>query len=99
FATLPCLQAGSCHEVGSDTLRGQSFFDLDARVGKRLAFRDWGSLNLFFQAFDLTNRTNFGGYSGTVTSSKFMQPSGYINGSGVTIPKSFRGEFGAEFTF
>ncbi|MGH9467157.1 MAG: hypothetical protein ACRD1Y_07355, partial [Terriglobales bacterium] len=99
FYTLPCLQNGTCHELAINSLRAQSFFDVDARFGKRLALRDWGSVNLFFQAFDLTNRTNFGSYNGNVRSSSFGLPQGYISGSGVTIPKSFRGEFGAEFTF
>jgi len=99
FPTLPCLQAGTCHELSINALRGQSFFDTDARVGKRVRLGEWGSVNLFFQAFDLTNRANFGPYNGTITSSNFGKPTGYISGSGVTIPKAFRGEFGAEFTF
>ncbi|MGH9467413.1 MAG: hypothetical protein ACRD1Y_08655, partial [Terriglobales bacterium] len=99
FYTLPCLQAGTCHQLSIDSLRAQSYFDVDMRAGKRIALRDWGSVNLFFQSFDITNRTNFGSYQGNVTSSNFQQPQGYINGNGVTIPKSFRGEFGAEFTF
>lgn len=95
-----CLAAGTCHQVGMYVLRGQPFFDLDARFGKRVRLTDRTSLNLFFQAFDLTNRTNFGAsYSGNVRSSSFMQPNGYITPDGVTIPKSFRGEFGAEFVF
>lgn len=95
-----CIAANTCHEVGMYTLRGQPYFDLDARFGKRIKTSESTSLNLFFQAFDLTNRTNFGNsFSGTVTSAKFMQPTGYSSPSGVTIPKSFRGEFGAEFVF
>lgn len=99
FPTLPCLQNNTCHELGPNTLRAQSFFDVDTRIGKRFHTSERTSLNVFFQAFDLTNRTNFGSYNGTVTSKSFMQPRGYINGNGVTIPKSFRGEFGAEFVF
>lgn len=97
---IACLADHSCEEVGMYALRGQPYFDLDARFGKSIKTSDTTSVNLFFQAFDLTNRTNFGNsYSGTVTSSTFMTPTNYSSPSGVTIPKSFRGEFGAEFVF
>lgn len=90
---------GTCHELSIDALRGQSFFQTDARVGKRIGLGEKGSLNVFFQAFDLTNRANFDPYSGNVSSKSFGQPTSYIAGNGVAIPKAFRGEFGAEFTF
>ncbi|MGH9468350.1 MAG: TonB-dependent receptor, partial [Terriglobales bacterium] len=97
---LACQANQTCRQVPIDVLRGQPFFDLDARVGKRVGIGDWGNVNLFFQAFDLTNRANFGSsYDGHITDSSFEQPTGYLDGNGVTVPKSFRGEFGAELTF
>src|SRR6185312_12834734 len=93
-----CLANATCHQVGMYVLRGQPFFDLDARFGKRVRTSEKTSLNLFFQAFDLTNRANFGAsFSGNVRSSSFMKPTGYLTPDGLTIPKSFRGEFGADF--
>ncbi|HUY95113.1 MAG TPA: carboxypeptidase regulatory-like domain-containing protein [Terracidiphilus sp.] len=99
YYTLPCLQAGTCHELAINSLRGQSFFDLDTRFGKRINISDSTSVNLFFQAFDLTNRANFSRFNSNIRSGTFMTPSGYISGSGVTIPKAFRGEFGVELIF
>jgi hypothetical protein len=95
-----CLAANACHELPINFLRGQSFFELDSRFGKRVAINDKVSLNLFFQAFDLTNRANFGsGFNGNLRSSSFGQAIRYITPSGVAIPKAFRGEFGAEISF
>lgn len=48
----------------------------------------------------MTNRANFGNdYTGNVRSSTFEQPAGFIAPNGTVIPKSFRAEFGAEYTF
>ncbi|MGH9476855.1 MAG: carboxypeptidase regulatory-like domain-containing protein [Terriglobales bacterium] len=97
---VACLAAATCSQLPMYALRGQPDFDLDARFGKSVKTSESTSLNLFFQAFDLTNRTNFGNsFSGTVTSHTFMTPTAYSSPSGVVIPKSFRGEFGAEFVF
>ncbi|MGH9484057.1 MAG: carboxypeptidase regulatory-like domain-containing protein, partial [Terriglobales bacterium] len=63
FNTMACLGANTCHEIGINPLRGGDFFDLDTRFGKRITLGEHRSLNLFFQAFDLTNRTNFGGFN------------------------------------
>ncbi|MGH9484208.1 MAG: hypothetical protein ACRD1F_04055, partial [Terriglobales bacterium] len=94
-----CLGANTCHEIGINPLRGGDFFDLDTRFGKRITLGEHRSLNLFFQAFDLTNRTNFGRFNGNIKSSAFGKPTGYLDGNGVTVPKAFRGEFGADFVF
>ncbi len=106
YATSPisainaCLANNTCYEIPINALRGQSFFELDSRFGKRVAISDKVSLNLFFQAFDLTNRANFGGsFNGNVRSSTFGQATRYVTPNGVTIPKAFRGEFGAEISF
>ncbi len=96
-----CLSAGTCMQVPFDSLRGQDFFQLDTRVTKSFNFAEKGTLRLIFQAFDLTNRANFGNdfHTSARSTSTFMQPAGFIAPSGTTVPKSFRGEFGVEYTF
>jgi hypothetical protein len=104
FVTLTCRQSNF------DALRGQPYFDLDMRVTKLIKFGERSNLKLIFQAFDLTNRANYGNnYDGNVRNSlasrgsTFGTPLGYIgcnaNGCNRTIPISFRGEFGALFSF
>ena len=95
-----CITANTCHQVPYDYLRGENFFQLDARFGRFFHFGDRAKLELFFQAFDLTNRANFGtAYGGNIRTSTFEQPTGFITSSGVIVPKSFAGEFGARFSF
>lgn len=95
-----CLSAGTCIEVPFDNLRGQDYFQLDTRLTKSFDFAEKGTLRLIFQAFDITNRANFGNsFSGNVRSPSFEQPTGFVAPNGTIIPKSFRGEFGVEYTF
>ncbi len=95
-----CLAAGTCFMDTYDHLRGQPFFELDSRFSKTFTFRDRMHLQFLFQAFDLTNRANFGGnYQGNIRSGVFEQPLGYITPSGVVLPHSFSGEAGFRFSF
>jgi len=95
-----CIAANTCHQVPYDYLRGERFFQLDARFGRFFRFGERARLEVFFQAFDLTNRANFGtSYGGNIRTSTFEQPTGFITSSGVIVPKSFAGEFGARFSF
>jgi hypothetical protein len=95
-----CIAANTCHQVPYDYLRGENFFQLDARFGRFFRFGERARLELFFQAFDLTNRANFGtSYGGNIRTSTFQQPTSFITSSGVIVPKSFAGEFGARFSF
>jgi hypothetical protein len=97
---LSCLAAGQCHQVGYDTMRGDPFFQMDMRVAKNIRLREGWNLQLIFQAFNLTNKTNYGNdFHNTNTSKTFLTPEGYINPSSTTIPRAFVGEFGARFTF
>ena len=58
------------------------------------------NLQLIFQAFDLTNKTNFGSnFHNRNTSGSFMKPEGFMNPSSSFTPRAFVGEFGARFTF
>jgi len=81
-------------------LRGEDFFQLDSRFAKFFTFKEKAKLELFFQAFDLTNRANFGSsYGANIRTSTFQTPTSFITASGVIVPKSFAGEFGARFSF
>ena len=63
-------------------------------------FRERMRLEFFFQAFNLTNRANFGGnYTNNIRSSAFGQPQGFIAASSVVIPQFFAGEAGFTFRF
>ncbi len=95
-----CLADGSCFQDGFDSLRGTPFFQFDARVGKTIRIKERASVEVFFQGFDLTDRANYGAnYNGNIRSSQFRQPVGFITPSGVIVPRSFSGEFGAHFRF
>jgi hypothetical protein len=95
-----CIAANTCQQVPYDYLRGADFFELDARFGKIFSIHERANLELFFQAFDLTNHANFGtSYGGNIRTSTFEQPTGFVTTSGVVVPKSFAGEFGARFSF
>ncbi|MCG3163797.1 MAG: hypothetical protein JMDDDDMK_05248 [Acidobacteria bacterium] len=95
-----CLAAGTCVQAPYNNLRGQAFFQLDSRFSKTIKFGEKANLRLIFQAFDLTNRANFGNnFDGNIRSGTFGKPTGFITPSGVIVPRSFSGEFGAQFTF
>jgi hypothetical protein len=97
---LACLAASTCQQLPYDYARGEDFFQLDARIGRFFKFKEKAKLELFFQAFDLTNRANFGtSYGGNIRTSTFGNPTAFITASGVIVPKSFAGEFGARFSF
>jgi outer membrane receptor protein involved in Fe transport len=99
-ALRACLAAGTCIEAPYNNLRGQAFFQLDARLSRDIKFNERAKLKLIFQAFDLTNRANFGNnFDGNIRSNTFGTPTGFITPSGVIVPRSFSGEFGAQFIF
>src|SRR5262245_11699359 len=95
-----CLAGGTCVQAPYDNLRGQAFFQLDARLSKDIKFSERAKMKLIFQAFDLTNRANFGNnFDGNIRSTTFGKPIDVITPSGVIVPRSFSGEFGAQFIF
>ena len=110
-ALRACYLAGTCVQSHFDPLRGQAYFDLDTRLTKNIKIKERSNLKLIFQAFDLTNRANYGNnydgnvkhFNATPTLDSFATPLGYIgcnaNGCTRTIPISFRAEVGAQFTF
>ena len=95
-----CLRSGQCTHAAFDNLRGQPFFQLDARVTKNFKIRERANLQAIFQVFDLTNRANFGNnFVNDIRLSTFGTPSNFITPSGVTVPHSLSAEFGIRFTF
>ncbi len=91
----------ACTIASYDPLRGDPFFQLDLRLSKNINFGERMKLQLVAQAFNLTNRANYGNdYNGNIASaSTFDHPAGFLNPSATTIPRSLWGEFGARFTF
>jgi hypothetical protein len=91
----------ACTIAAYDPLRGDPFFQLDLRLAKNINFGERMKLQLVAQAFNLTNRANYGAdYNGNIASaSTFDHPAGFINPSATTIPRSLWGEFGFRFTF
>jgi hypothetical protein len=99
-AMQACLASGQCKEIPFDALRGQAFFQMDARLSKSIRIGERGTLNLLFQGFDITNRANFGNsFGANPRAAGFGQPTGFIAANSVIVPKSFRGEFGVEYRF
>lgn len=95
-----CLRSGQCTHAPFDNVRGQPFFQLDARVTKNFRIRERANLQAIFQVFDLTNRANFGNNFVTdVRLASFGTPSNFITPSGVTVPHSLSAELGIRFTF
>ncbi len=90
-----------CTIAKFDPLRGDPFFQLDTRLAKNIPIREGMNLQLIAQAFNLTNRANYGNNFGKsiASASTFGHPVGFINPSSTTIPRSLWGEFGARFTF
>jgi len=83
-----------------DPLRGDPFFQLDMRFSKNFRIREGMNLELIAQAFNLTNRANYGNNFGLdVGSSTFNHPIGFINPTSTYMPRSLWSEFGARFTF
>ena len=83
-------------------MRGQPYFQLDARITKNFKIKERSNVALIFQVFDLTNRANFGNNFVTdVRQATFVTKTAtnFLTPSGVTVPHSLSAEFGARFSF
>ncbi len=71
------------------------------RLAKNISLGDKMNLQLVAQAFNLTNRANYGNdfNNNIANSATFGHPAGFINPSSTTTPRSLWSEFGARFTF
>jgi hypothetical protein len=95
-----CLRSGQCSFAPFDNLRGQPFFQLDARVTKNFKIKERHNIAAFIQFFDLTNRANFGNnFSGNIRTSSFKTPIAFITPSGVTLPHALAAEIGVRYSF
>jgi hypothetical protein len=94
-------QPAACTIAAFDPLRGDPFFQLDMRLAKNISFKERYNIQVVAQAFNLTNRANYGNdFNGSIASQDtFGHPSGFINPSATTVPRSTWGELGARFTF
>jgi outer membrane receptor protein involved in Fe transport len=99
-AAFQCLAAATCHQIGYDTMRGNYFFQTDLRVAKNIRLGEGRNLQLIFQSFNLTNKSNTGSnIHNTAGATNFLARAGFINPNSTFIPRAFVGEFGARFTF
>jgi hypothetical protein len=79
------------------------------RLAKNFRFGDRYNIQLVAQAFNLTNRGNYGNTVGTAalgvtlaniaSPSTFGHPQGFIAPSSTIVPRAIWGEFGARFSF
>ena len=100
-ARLCYYVAGDCTVAKYDPLRGDPFFQLDMSLAKTMKLGEKASVKFVAQAFNLTNRANYGGnFSGDVADpASFGHPAGFINPSSTFTPRSVWGEFGVHFRF
>jgi outer membrane receptor protein involved in Fe transport len=97
--------AQGCTIAKYDPLRGDPFFELDMRLAKNIKFGERMNLQLLAQAFNLTNRANYGnnfGASSTASiadATHFGHPQGFIAPASTIIPHALWGEMGVRFTF
>ncbi len=100
LAASQCYYGGNCVVAPYNSLRGNPYFNMDARVAKNIKLGEKRNLQLMFQAFNLTNHANYGNNFGTtVDDPTFKQPIGFINPTSSVAARAFTGEFGARFSF
>jgi len=94
-----------CTIAKYDPLRGDPFFELDMRLAKNIKFGERMNLQLLAQAFNLTNRANYGNNFGVGSAASiadaahFGHPQGFIAPASTIIPHALWGEMGVRFTF
>jgi len=84
-----------------DPLRGDPFYELDMRLAKNIKLGERMKVQLLAQAFNLTNRGNYGNNFGlnVADPTTFGHPVGFIAPASTIIPHSLWGELGVRFTF
>jgi TonB dependent receptor len=100
LGAVQCYYAGNCVAAPYNSLRGDPYFNMDARVAKNIKLGEKRNLQVMFQAFNLTNHANYGNNFGTtVDDPTFKQATGFINPTSSLAARAFTGEFGARFSF
>ena len=100
-AVATCYYTANCTIAKYDPLRGQAFFELDAKFSKNFRIGERVNIQLVAQAFNLTNRANYGNNFGdsVASAATFGHPAGFFAPNATFIPRSIWGEFGVHFTF
>lgn len=90
-----------CTIAKFDPLRGDPVFELDAKLAKNIKLGERVNLQIVAQAFNLTNRANYGSNFGNNISSPdtFGHPIGFFAPTATFIPRSLWSEFGVHLTF
>ncbi len=93
--------SASCTIAKYDPLRGDPFFQLDTRLAKNFRFKERANVQLIAEAFNLTNRANYGNNFGNSIGSvpTFDHPVGFLAPSSTIVPRSTWGELGFRFSF
>ena len=100
LAAVQCYYSGNCHVVPYNSMRGDPYFNMDARLAKNIKFGERYKLQLAWQAFNLFNHANYGNnFDNVVQDAIFARPIGFINPTSSVLPRAFTAEFGARFTF
>jgi outer membrane receptor protein involved in Fe transport len=99
-AARACYFAGQCHLVPYNSRRGSPYFELDTKLSKNFKLGETRNLEIIAQAFNLTDRANYGNdYESVVGNPNFGKPVGFINPTSTTQARSLVGEFGFRFSF
>jgi hypothetical protein len=90
-----------CTIAKYNSLRGDPFFELDMRLAKNIHLGERMRIQLIAQAFNLTNRANYGNdfNNNIADTTTFGHPGGFIAPNVTIIPRSLWGELGARFVF
>ena len=67
LAEVKCYYSGNCQLAPYSGLRGDPYFDMDARLAKNIKLGENRNLQLIFQAFNLFNHANYGNNFGFTT--------------------------------
>jgi hypothetical protein len=67
LAAAKCYYSGRCQLAAYSGLRGDPYFDMDARLAKNIKLGENRNLQLIFQAFNLFNHANYGNNFGFTT--------------------------------
>ncbi|HEX4605699.1 MAG TPA: TonB-dependent receptor [Candidatus Angelobacter sp.] len=111
-AEAACYYSGNCILAPYNGLRGDPYFNMDARLAKNIKLGENRKLQLIFQTFNLFNHANYGNsfdnlvatlnsttHANATPNAGFNNPNNFINPTSSTLPRSFIAEFGARFSF
>jgi len=82
LAEAQCYYSGNCHLVPYNSLRGDPYYNMDARLAKNIKVGEGRNLQLIFQAFNLFNHANYGNNFGSTTNELSIIKDPSVPGSG-----------------